>query len=399
MLKANFILYFFLSLQFAFAEVVKVHDNNRFNGDGFGSSIDLKENLIAISAVSDTVNGKVLGSVLVFSRDGQSYKFEQKIVVENVAPLSDFGYSVAIEGNEIFIGAYRDKALGETCGTVYVFAKQNGIWKQTQKIFANDFYRGQDFGRVVSISNGILAIGTPHDAEKGFEAGAVYIFEKENGTWVQKSKIFSNDLETENYFGNKLHIFKNRLIVSSVGKVDKDTKSGAAYVFKNENGKWVQEAKLTTEDTKSGDSFGSSVKLSENFAVVGASYGDGKERNSGTAYVFEKKNETWGFHSKLQAEDGNDNDRFGVSADIFDKTIILGAYRDDDKGHESGAAYVFKLKNGKWVQNQKLRSEKGGDDCHFGATVSVFQNFACVSGCSHDEQENVDFPHLFKLEE
>ncbi|KAA3596226.1 MAG: hypothetical protein DWQ06_15235 [Calditrichaeota bacterium] len=398
MIKINLILSFLLIFQIAFSQV-KIHDNNRFDGDGFGSSIDLKENLIAISAVSDTVNGEVLGSVLVFSRDGESYKFEQKIVVEDVAPVSDFGFSVAIEGNEIFVGAYRDKALGETCGTVYAFSKENGIWKQTQKIFADDFYRGQNFGRAISISNGILAIGAPHDSEKSYWTGAVYLFEKENGVWTQKQKIFPKDPQSEEAFGNKLNIFGNRLIVSSIGKFDETTESGAAYIFRNENGTWVQEAKLTVDEILEGDAFSSAVSLSENFAVVGAAFGDGNEKNSGTAYVFERKNETWKLHSKIVAEDGNYNDRFGVSADFFGETIILGAYRDDDKGHESGAAYVFKLKNGKWIQSQKLRSEKGGDDCHFGATVSVFQNFACVSGCSHDEQENVDFPHLFKLEE
>ena len=106
-------------------------------------------------------------------------------------------------------------------------------------------------------------------------------------------------------------------------------------------------AKLTADDGAASDYFGVSVAISDGTIVVGAYHDDDKGSNSGSAYVFEKSDSSdatsWTQVAKLTADDGAAHDYFGVSVAISDGTIVVGAYLDDDKykGPNSGSAYVF----------------------------------------------------------
>jgi hypothetical protein len=109
----------------------------------------------------------------------------------------------------------------------------------------------------------------------------------------------------------------------------------------------TQLAKLTANDRALYDSFGYSVAISDGIAVVGAYHDDDKGSNSGSAYVFELSDSSdatsWTQVAKLTAADGAGSDYFGHchSVAISDGTIVVGAYGDSDKGVQSGSAYVF----------------------------------------------------------
>ena len=47
--------------------------------------------------------------------------------------------------------------------------------------------------------------------------------------------------------------------------------------------------------------------------------------------------------AKLTASDGALDDQFGISVSISGGWVIVGAYRDDDNGTNSGSAYLFDL--------------------------------------------------------
>ena len=105
--------------------------------------------------------------------------------------------------------------------------------------------------------------------------------------------------------------------------------------------KGLEQAKLTASDGVTGDRFGWSVSLSSdgNVAVIGE-YGD--ERR-GSAYVFTRSGSSWTQQAKLTASDRAANDLFGWSVAISGDgiTAMIGAYYDDDRGSNSGSAYIF----------------------------------------------------------
>eukprot|EP01084_Bolivina_argentea_P242252 406463_1 len=98
--------------------------------------------------------------------------------------------------------------------------------------------------------------------------------------------------------------------------------------------------KLVAGDGNAKDYFGRSVSIAQNYALIGAYGDDDKGSNSGAAYIFEMKNNEWVEIAKLVAGDGNAEDYFGYSVSIAQNYALIGAYGDDDKGSNSGAAYI-----------------------------------------------------------
>ncbi|NQU25863.1 MAG: FG-GAP repeat protein, partial [Candidatus Nealsonbacteria bacterium] len=113
--------------------------------------------------------------------------------------------------------------------------------------------------------------------------------------------------------------------------------SGSAYLFDVATGNELD--KLTASDAESGDAFGDSVAISGNRAIVGAFSNDDAGTNSGSAYLFDVA--TGNELNKLTASDAAREDSFGISVAIGGNTLIVGAFRDDDAGVNSGSAYLF----------------------------------------------------------
>jgi hypothetical protein len=57
---------------------------------------------------------------------------------------------------------------------------------------------------------------------------------------------------------------------------------------------------------------------------------------SGSVYYYTLTASYWTHQSKILANDGASVDNFGSSVSIYDNNAFIGAYRDDDKGTDSG---------------------------------------------------------------
>ena len=119
----------------------------------------------------------------------------------------------------------------------------------------------------------------------------------------------------------------------------------AFFQVSGANASAVELAKLTAGDGAADDRFGWSVSISGDYAIVGAYLDNDKGSNSGSAYIFQRTGGSWTQVDKLTAGDGAAGDWFGESVSISGDYAIVGAYGDDDKGSASGSAYVYKLKN------------------------------------------------------
>ena len=104
------------------------------------------------------------------------------------------------------------------------------------------------------------------------------------------------------------------------------------------------------------DEFGLSVSISGNTVIIGAYSDDDKGINSGSAYIFTNNGGTWIQTQKLTADDGESGNFFGLSVAISGNIAIVGANLDDDSGFFSGSAYIFTNNGGTWSQTQKTNS-------------------------------------------
>ena len=141
--------------------------------------------------------------------------------------------------------------------------------------------------------------------------------------------------------------------------------AGAAYVFVRSGLAWTQQAYLKASNTGEGDSFGRSVDVSGDTAVVGAwaedsnatgvggNQSDNSANGAGAAYIFGRSGATWSQHSYLKASNTETLDLFGRSVGVSGGTVAVGAYREasnatgvngdqsNNSAGASGAVYVY----------------------------------------------------------
>jgi hypothetical protein len=131
-----------------------------------------------------------------------------------------------------------------------------------------------------------------------------------------------------------------------IGAWADDDNIGSAYVFTRDTAgdlaaSWTQVAKLTADDGAADDNFGTSVSTDGDTMVIGGGFG------CNSAYVFTR--DTAGDPAsgwtqvgpKLTESDGAAGDYFGVTVSIGGHTVVIGAIYDDDKGTDSGSAYLI----------------------------------------------------------
>lgn len=120
-------------------------------------------------------------------------------------------------------------------------------------------------------------------------------------------------------------------------------------------------------------SFGTSVDMQGNFAIVGTYY----QRK---AYLFELSNNAWLLRDTLKPLTGTTSDfdnaySFGSAVAISDNFIAIGA---PEANSNIGAVYLFKKVAGKWVTNSAQKVVISNFNAQFGASVDLTDNMLAV---------------------
>ncbi len=269
-------------------------------------------------------------------------------------------------------------------------AVANAQFANEARLQASDVSGGEWFGGAVSISGDTAIAGAWGDDDNGSSSGSAYVFVRDllTGAWSEQQKLVAADGVAFDIFGLSVSISGDTAIVGATGDDDKGSASGSAYVFvRDSGGVWTEQEKLVASDGAAKDSLGRSVSVSGDTAIIGADMDDEKGTNSGSAYVFVRNSGgVWTEQQKLLASDGVADDAFGRSVSISGDTAIVGAYWDDDNGTKSGSAYVFVRGTGTsvWIQQQKLLASDGFIGHFFGGSVSVSGDTAIVGAEGND---------------
>ncbi len=317
-------------------------------------------------------NAKWSFSTAVSNTTAPSYS-QQKLTASDGEIATDyFGQAVSMSGNYAVVGAYADDDNGTNSGAAYIFERNGGTWIQQAKITAADGTTSDYFGISVSISGVYVIVGS---SSANDYTGSAYIFERSGGNWIQQAKITATDGAASDYFGSSVSISGNYAIVGASGDDDNGHYSGSAYIFERSGSVWFQRTKIRADDGAAYDSFGSSVSISGNYAIVGARGDDDNGYYSGSAYIFERSGSVWPQRAKITADDGAAYDRFGFSVSLYGDYAIVGATGDDDR---AGAAYMFKRNDTTWTQWEKLTALDGLPTDGFGYSVSLSRDCVVV---------------------
>jgi hypothetical protein len=345
-------------------------------GSQFGSAASLDGSLALFGA--DGENG-ARGAAYFFTKRDGGWTELQRVTADDPA-VSEFGYRALVRGDFALVTADQSSPNGNTAqGSAYVFAPDaDGTWSQTQILLADDGVVFDNFGSAIALDGDTLAIGA-HGATVGanMAQGAAYIFTNAGGAWTQSDKVVADDGAAFDNFGMSAALVGSTLFVgASNAQVGSNFAQGAVYAYHYDGSQWTQSQKLLADDGGNGDSFGISMAFDGTTLLVGA-YSSG---GTGAVYAFTNDGSNWAQQQRVVADDLSFGDNFGNAVTMNAGRALIGADVQTVDGFTSrGAAYLFDLSNGTWVQDHKFVSSDGTTDDFFGLAVALDGGTALIS--------------------
>ena len=312
------------------------------------------------------------------SNEENASTFEVAKVLASDAESNDyFARTLSVNGDYIAVGAYEEDGNGFNQGSVYLFKRNSDTnVSETAKIQASDAEDTDEFGSSLSINGDYIAVGARQEDSGAPNAGSVYIFKRNSDTNVtQIAKILANDPETNDYFGNSVSINGDYIAVGADRESTTASNAGSVYIFKrNSDANISQIAKIQANDAEFDDFFGLSVSMSGDYIAVGAYQEDTNFSNAGSVYIFKRNSDTNVSQiAKIQADDAEAGDYFGYSVSMSGDYISVGAH---GKNSFSGSVYIFKRNSDTNVS--QIAKFQGGTYEQFGYSVSIDRNYTAT---------------------
>ena len=332
-----------------------------------------------------------------------SLEARYEILRPEAADYASFGWSVARAPGLVVVGAPGDSQIARKAGAVQVLERQGDGWHRT-KLVASDGGDKDRFGERVAIAGDRVLVVSPSNDGFQLNGGAVYVFRKEAGAWVQEAKLIGADIEEWDYFGDAIATQGEEVFVSSRyhGGALGDG-SGAVYVFRRDGTHWEQVQKLTASDGERGDLFGNGIAVHEDVVVIAARAQWGPyDFQSGIAYVFRRDGTGWVEEAKLVPRPAPGRTGYGGysrGVAIHGDRILVGWHDEATPAVRAGAAYVYRFDGSDWVQEARLLAPDGAREEQFGESVALWGQIALVGRSSEEAGlRNAGSIHVFRFD-
>ncbi len=316
-------------------ELYKIVPSDGASYDKFGYSIAVQNGIALIGSPHHSVAGAPkVGAVYIY--DLTTGLEIGRLVPGTLDFNGHFGIGVDMDGNLAAVGGHTRDAAGVDTGEAFVFDWTTGA--QLHSLVAADATPGDRMGWTVAIDGGFVLVGAHYDDDAGPDAGSAYIFDANTGAQVHK--LLPGTVGTGDLFGWKVDM-QNGLAVAGAHKQDAvgGVDAGSVYVFDVATGNEL--ARYRASDAAAGDQFGYDVHLDGGRIAASAAGSDSAATNAGAVYVLDAATGVQQF--KLLASDAGAEDQFGSCACLHGNTLLVGAIYDDDGGNNAGAAYQFDL--------------------------------------------------------
>ena len=385
--------------------VAELYASSGKEDEALGYSVAVSGKTVVAGAPLATVGGHAdAGDAYVFTEGANGWSTSTQ-ATELLPTTSEanagFGYSVAISGKTIVVGAPDATGEGADNGAAFVFSEPEGGWSSTSQLHqATTLLDTEDqafpeFGKSVAISGETVVVGSPRYVNYIYpqttfrehpETGAAFVFVQPAGGWSAKSEQFQSftlmetvkeyeEYEEDDFFGVAVAIDESPgeqtvVVMAPDAKVNGHYEQGAAFIFERPPGGWTgallessPAASLTISNGVNYDRIGEAEVFSEGRTlaisgdeiVIGApEIEDGTTEGEGAAYVFVKPAGGWAAQSEqtqaatLLPSDGEKDGHFGKTVAAEEPTVIVG-------GHGNG--YVYSMPAGGWSGELQESSE------------------------------------------
>jgi len=441
-----------------------VKASNPEAGDRFGGRIAISGTTMVVGAPYEDsgatgVNGNEGSNSAADSGAAYIYRLTQGatgqwswtqtayLKASNANAGDQFGYSVAVDGDLVFVGAPYEASASSIvnnnpldnsapkAGAAYVFVRTlvGGVevWSQQAYLKASNSQgaagsgtfddQGDQFGTSVAVSGDLVAVGAPSEDSSvtgingpqgdnsAREAGAVYMFRR-SGTsfWFQDAYIKPSINSAGAEFGNAVAQSGNRLLVGAPNADAVFQNEGLAFLFERSStsGAWSERESFSAPMRSTGASYGLDVDIDGNRCIIGEPGADSTAGfSSGAAHVYRPStnplSNDWVLEATLRPAQGDAFDFFGWGVAISADMVAVGAFNEDgastgvsgdpanDAALDAGAVYTWRRNSaGAWTDARYLKALNTNAGDNFGGALDMDGALLAVGAPGEDSAFN-----------
>lgn len=146
----------------------------------------------------------------------------------------------------------------------------------------------------------------------------------------------------------------------------------------------LQAFQLDSPTTLNNKQLGSALALSDSIAAVSAS--ENSSNSSGSVYLYSSDN-NWSLINEISSQSSVDN--FARHLALSNDLLVISADRDDEKGKDSGAVYIFQQDDTTALNNWRLVTKLTAPDAqandHFGHSIYLINQTLYVGAPQHSQ--------------
>jgi hypothetical protein len=339
-------------------QVAELYATDGAAEDELGFSVAMTADTIVATALYKKVGNNVdQGAIYVWNKPhaGWQSSGQNAELVAGDGGAGDQLDAIAMSENTIVAGAFSHKVSGHSNqGAAYVFTKPMTGWADTStslELQDPGGAAGDEFGLSVGILGNTVYVGSPGAVVTSGPQGAVYAYTSSDGSWSSAPSpdaLVANNGAAGDELGVTLAISGRTLVTSAPERtVGSSALQGAVYVFEEPAAGWPvlqsQTAMLTQTDGQHAEQFGASVAVSGSTIVAGALQHVVDGVQTGVAYDFTEPAGGWADASEaanLVPTDGAASDLFGYRVAISSDAIFVGA-EEHNTASQQGVVYAF----------------------------------------------------------
>lgn len=310
--------------------------------------------------------------------------------VDRVWPLGAtdnalFGKRLAHSGKYVVVGAPLNDDTGPDAGAAYVLEEVDGTFVQRKKFTPPSSDYGQRFGQAVDIDGDRILVGS-QDNQAAFSAGAGFLYRRQGGNWVLDDTLFGDTPFHAGGLGVSVAIEGTRAAIGGTGL---HADEGYVLVFEEGPGGWSEVAELTPQGGHRVFGFGSTVELRADRILVGANASGGDP----AVYVFERDPLGWTQTVRLVGQGAKGLNGYAHDIALGDD-LIVHAFPHGNPGR----ALVYRMEGGRWVESTPLLGS-GDPLIDFGGAVDLRGDRIAVGGVDNSPLGiGKDYVEVFRRE-
>jgi hypothetical protein len=303
-------------------------------GDGFGLSVGISGDYIIVGAHAHNSLALDAGSAYIFFRSGSTWTQQEQIFAPMQGAGDRFGYSVGISGDYAIIGAPLDDiAANPDQGSAHFFVRSGTNWTAQDHVIGPLTEASTQFGFSVAIQGDNAIIGAPYDDVGGNnDQGSAHVFIRIGTDWSHQATLTATNGDANDSFGESVSIYGDVAVAGApaYGSDADNEDMGAVYLYRRTGTNWSSGnfifLPLHNVENAINDRFGGSVCITADYLLIGAIGVDiSPYETRGSTYLFRRDNNLWRFARTIIDANASGNDQLGSAVAIDGFNCIMGA--------------------------------------------------------------------------